>query len=78
MRLEINVPDSTRPDLKAQLASLTQRLSANPELVSELMTEKSEAIPDYMAAIEQIRQSPNRFKTKEEVEAHICELRAEW
>jgi hypothetical protein len=78
MRLEINIPDSTRPDLKARLISLTKRLSARPELVDELVSEKTEAVPDYMASIAQIRQSPNRFKTPAEVDAFLADLRAEW
>lgn len=77
MRLEIIIPDSTRPDVKSKLTSLTKRLSANPELVYDL-TEREEPIPDYMAAIEQIRQSPDRFKSAKEVDAYIAELRAEW
>lgn len=36
MRLEINIPDSTRSAVKNKLASLTQRLNAHPELVEEI------------------------------------------
>ena len=78
MRLEIIIPDSTRPDVIARLTNLTERLSAKPELVNELVNEKAEPIPDYMASVALIRSSPNRFKTPEEVNAHIAELRAEW
>jgi hypothetical protein len=78
MRLEIIIPDSTRPDLKSKLASLTKRLSAHPELVDELVTEKAEAIPDYLSIMDQALESPNRFKSGAEVDAYISELRAEW
>jgi hypothetical protein len=36
MRLEINIPDSTRADIKVRLASLTRRLSAEPNLVEKI------------------------------------------
>ncbi len=78
MRLETIIPDSTSPELKAKLTGLTQRLSAHPELVDEFVVEKSDALPDYMGIIDQIRQSPNRFKSAAEVDAYIAELRAEW
>lgn len=78
MRLEIIIPDSTRQDLKTKLARLTKRLSADPALVDEIMTDKAEAVPDYAALIDQIRQSPNRFKSGADVDAHISKLRAEW
>ena len=78
MRLEIIIPDSTRPDLKARLTRLTQRLSDRPELLDELVSEKSDSAPDYMASISQIRHSPNRFKTPAEVDAFLADLRSEW
>jgi len=78
MRLEIIIPDSTRPDVKSKLASLTKRLSAHPELVQDLVSEEAASIPDYMAGIALIRQSPNRFRTSEEVDAYLADLRAEW
>ncbi len=36
MRLEINIPDSTKPEYKHKLASLTELLSSNPELVADI------------------------------------------
>jgi hypothetical protein len=78
MRLEIIIPDSTRPDLKAKLSGLTKRLSAHPELVEELVTERPDAIPDYLGIMDQALKSPNRFKSGEEVDRYIAELRAEW
>jgi hypothetical protein len=38
---------------------------------------KPSARPDYGAAAEMIRQSPS-FKTKEEIDAYLNELRNEW
>jgi hypothetical protein len=71
MRLEIIIPDSTRPDLKARLTVLTERLSIHPE-------QRTEVIPDYLAIMDQASSSPNRFKTGAEVDAYISELPAEW
>jgi hypothetical protein len=36
MRLEINIPDSTRPAVKARLTKLVHELSARPELVEDI------------------------------------------
>ena len=38
----------------------------------------SDPVPDYLAAVELIRQLPGRFKSKEEVDAYIRALRDEW
>lgn len=78
MRLEIVIPDTTRPDLAARIANLTRRLSARPELVDELTGEKEDPTPDYAASIAQIRQSTSRFNSPEEVDAYLAELRDEW
>jgi hypothetical protein len=78
MRLEIIVPDNTSPEVKRKLTRLSERLSDHPELVEDLVSEEADSIPDYMASIAQIRRSPNRFKTSEEVDAYIAGLRAEW
>ena len=78
LRLEIIIPDSTLPDVQARLVSLSKRLSDRPELVNELVDERTEGMPDYQAAVDQIRQSPNRFKSSEEIDAYIRNLRAEW
>jgi hypothetical protein len=78
MRLEIIIPDSTRPDVKRKLKSLTKRLSAHPEFVEELVHEEAEAIPDDLSIMDQALQSPNRFQSGAEVDAYISELRAEW
>ena len=77
MRLEIIVPDSTRPDVKSKLTRLTKRLSAHPEMVEEFVSEKPGAIPDYLAIMDQALQSPNRFDSGAEVDAYISELRSE-
>ncbi len=36
MRLEINIPDTTRLEYKTKLVTLTELLSAKPELVAEI------------------------------------------
>lgn len=78
MRLEIVIPDSTRPEVKRKLTNLAHRLSVNPEMVEELVPEAAETIPDYLGIIENIRNSPGRFKSAEEVDTYIAELRDEW
>ena len=78
MRLEIITPDSTRPQIKASLTSLTQRLRAHPELVEDLVNEKAKVIPDYLGIMDQALLSPSRFKSGEEVDRYSAELRAEW
>jgi hypothetical protein len=77
MRLEIIIDDE-RPE--AKILSATSDPSS---FVLDLVRRSGEvaepiARPDYAAAIELIRQSPNRFKTKEEIDAYINELRNEW
>jgi hypothetical protein len=53
-------------------------ISARPELVDELVTEKAEAIPDYLAIVDQALQSPNRLENAAEVDAYLADLCAEW
>ena len=78
MRLEIIIPDNTRPDLKRKLTGLTQRLSANPELVDELLADNVEPLPDYLGIMDQALASPNRFNSGAEVDAYISGMRADW
>ena len=88
MRLEIIIPDTTRPDLKAQLASLTQRLSAKPELVEEIRFNgdaEDAAIqklftPQLLAKIDaagEDMKAGNRV-TMAEVRERQAAIRAEW
>jgi hypothetical protein len=44
MRLEIIIPDSTRPELKARLTVIAKRLSARPELAEKIDLDEDEAI----------------------------------
>jgi len=50
MRLEIIIPDSTRPDIKARFVSLTQQLSAHPELIESIDLGEEEAIQRMFTA----------------------------
>ena len=76
MRLEITVADE-RPEAKI-LSGVSDPSAFMLDLVRRYgQIDKPSAIPDYAAAVEQIRQSPN-FKTKEEIDAYINELRNEW
>ena len=78
MRLEIVIPDSTAPELKARISNLTQRLTANPEWIKDFSTETPGAMPDYLAILDRAQASPNRFKSGEDVDAYLRELRSEW
>jgi hypothetical protein len=77
MRLEITSADE-RPEAKI-LSSVSDPSGFMLDLVRRFgQIAKPAARPDYAAAIEQIRQSPHRFKTKEEIDAYVNQLRNEW
>lgn len=78
MRLEIIIPDDTRPELKHKLANLTKRLSDDPELVDSLVPTSEEELPDYLGILDQGRKSLSRSKSREEIDAALRELRSEW
>lgn len=73
MRLEINIADE-RPEAKI-LSTINDPAAYMLELV---LREGPKPEPDYAGAIAMIRQSPNLFKSREEVDAYINELRNEW
>ena len=76
MRLEINISDEL-PEAKI-LSALSDPNAFVLDLVRRSgQIAKPSDKPDYASAIEQIRQSPS-FKTKEEIDTYIHELRAEW
>jgi predicted transcriptional regulator len=88
MRLEIIIPDSTRPELKARLTSLTQELSAHPELVEDIYLngEVDDAhiqrmfTPERLAHIEKsdAEIDAGNFFTGEQVQAQLKQKHAEW
>ena len=43
MRFEIVIADNSRPELKAQFALLTQKLTAKPELITDIFLDEDEA-----------------------------------
>ena len=77
MRVEIYVADE-RPEAK-NLAAVSDPSAYVLELVRRAGQDgnPSSSMPDYMAILDQASQSPNRFRTREEVDAYISELRAE-
>ena len=76
MRLEITIADE-RPEAKI-LRSVSDPGAFMVDLVRRFgQIAKSGERPDYLAAADQIAQSPN-FKSKEEIDAYVAELRAEW
>jgi predicted transcriptional regulator len=84
MRLEIIIPDSTRPELKAKLARLTQRLSDRPELVEEFDLEDDEIqamfTPERLDHIDKALAdvAAGRFYTAAQVEEHFARKEASW
>lgn len=74
MRLELNMPDDSieagkvrcYKDPVARVLKLIRDDVEEPGLAEP---------PDYSALIREASQSPNRFKSKEEVDAYIRELR---
>lgn len=85
MRLEIIIPDTTRPELKAKLASLTRRLSERPELVEELETGEDEAIqrmftPERLAHIARAKAEidAGHGLTLDQLDSELAANKAEW
>jgi hypothetical protein len=78
MRIEIVIPDSTQADVKARITSLSDRLSADPQLVMEFAPTSTAIIPDYLAIMEQAQSSPNRFRSGADVDKYLRDLRSEW
>ena len=76
MRLEINIVDE-RPEAQILLGMSNPSAFVLDLVLRSSLISKPSAIPDYAAAVEQIRKSPS-FKTKDEVDAYVSELRAEW
>ena len=88
MRLEIIIPDSTSPDLKARLTSLTERLSRRPELVEEIHF-KGEAedaaiqklfTPERLAKIDAAQAGirGGKGRTLEQLDERLAATKAEW
>jgi len=84
MRLEIIIPDSTRPELKARLTRLTERLSARPELAEEFAFEEDDFqamfTPDRLAHIDEALAdvAAGRFHTAAQVEEIFARKEATW
>lgn len=85
MRLEINIPDNTREDLKARLIDITERLSARPELAEEIELDEDAAIqrmftPDRLAHIARADAEidAGNFFTAEQVDEHFKQKHSAW
>lgn len=77
MRLEINIADE-RPEAKI-LSTISDPTAFVLDLVRRAgQAANSGLAPDYVGSLAKVRQSPNRFKTREEIDAYISELRSEW
>lgn len=79
MRLEINVPDSTRDDVKARLRKLARRLSETPEYVDEIYSEPEIAPAILKEAYEADADiSAGQYSTEKRMDAALAERRADW
>jgi hypothetical protein len=88
MRLEINIPDSTRPEYKTKLATLTQQLSAHPELVADIHLSgdaedddiQAMFTPERLAIIDEaLAEAKNgTFFTAAQVEEHFAQKENSW
>lgn len=87
MRLEIIIPDSTRPDLKARLTAVTQRLTEKPELVAEIVfADEEDAVlqrkftPEVIAALhaDDAEMDAGTFFSDEQVRNHFVQKQQAW
>jgi len=78
MRIELNVSDNT-PE-----ARILSRVADPAAYLLELVRGGTKAAkgvksaPDYLAILAQADQSPDRFQSREEIDAYIDGLRSEW
>ena len=85
MRFEIVIPDNSQPELQAQFLSLTQKLSAQPELINSMIFDQNEEIQsmftsERLAHIERslAEVDAGKFLTSEQVNAHFANRESEW
>jgi predicted transcriptional regulator len=86
MRIELTIPDSTRPDLVARIVAITERLSRQPEFATEIELETSEEAEAIRLTSEQIafirkgqaEIEEGKFLTSEQVKADLAAHRTEW
>jgi hypothetical protein len=88
MRLEIIIPDSTRPAVKNKLTSLLDQLSAHPELVEEIHLNgdvEDAAIqklftPELLAEIDAAAAEARAGQsyTRKQVDEFLAESKAAW
>ena len=85
MRFEIVIPDNSQPELQAQFLSLTQKLSAQPELINSMIFDQNEAVqsmftPDRLSHIEHSLADADsgHFLTSEQLSAHFATKESEW
>ncbi len=85
MRFEIVIPDNSQPELQAQFLSLTQKLSAQPELINSLIFDQNEEIQsmftsERLAHIERslAEVDKGKFLTSEQVNTHFAAKDSGW
>jgi len=85
MRLEIIVPDTASPELKARLVTITQRLTESPELAEDIVLDEDEAIqrmftPELLAEIEETEKEMDAgvYFTTAQVDDLLDKERAAW
>ena len=85
MRLVLDVPDDTDPDLLARIAAIAERLSRQPEFAAEIPLGEDEAIqrmftPERLAHIAKAdaQIDAGRSFTPEQVGEHFAKKHAAW
>lgn len=76
--MPLDIPSSYEPRI-AEVAQ-AQHISTDQAVgrILEAGLQRLNPVPDYLAILDQARQSPNRFKSREEVDRYIADLRSEW
>lgn len=78
MGLDIPRRYETQIEQLAQSQRISTSEALDRVLQAGLERVGSSNMPDYLAIVEQASQSAHRFKTREEADRYLSELRAEW
>jgi len=89
MRLIVNVPDNTNPELMARIHAITERLNLDPEFAAEIPLQSDSTddasiqrmfTPERLAHIAKsdAEIDAGNFLTGGQVQAQLKEMHAEW
>jgi hypothetical protein len=87
MRLEINIPDSTRPEIKAKISEFAESINERPELIEEIgfvggddaeiqRVFSEDVLAEIDVAVQELRSG--KGLTLDQVRLEIAETRAQW